>query len=418
MSSHNNIQVFEHETLKLNTNGFTDHHLNLLLKLNDAHGGVYFQPVYKGIKFNQYVGVLQVKGLTIEINPKADKYDTNDKWKNVLIPMLKACGKLNVKNSGKAQLKRQKVNLLEIYFENYLQEINMLLNQGFIKQYRNHTANINTLKGKLEFAANIRKNLVRKDRFYTTHQVYDQNHLLHQILYKALNIIGGFTQGTYLYDAVQRIEIQFPKLSAKNITVKDLDSIKLTRKSFAYKEALDLAELIILNYSPDLSGGKQNMIAFLFDMNNLWETFVLKQLQKYTKGKENMSVYGQESRSFIGNHTLRPDIRICINNEDYIVDTKWKIPYDAKASVQDLRQMYTYGRYWNAKKIMLLYPGAEEKSKVYRNFVNRTDYSEPETFHQCKVGFASVITKNNMTRLNTNLALNIIELLENSHLRK
>jgi hypothetical protein len=54
---------------------------------------VYFEPIAKGIKFNQYVGVIQVNGLTIEINPKADKDDTEDKWKGVLLKMLQACGK-------------------------------------------------------------------------------------------------------------------------------------------------------------------------------------------------------------------------------------------------------------------------------------------------------------------------------------
>ncbi len=412
LNNSKSIQVFEHEILKLGTDGFNEHHLNLLLKLNDAHNGAYFTPVYKGIKFNQYVGVLQVKGLTIEIHPKADKYDSDDRWKDVLIPMLKTCGKLKVKNAGKAQLNKQKVNLLEIYFEKYLEELNTLLHQGFIKQYRKHTDNVTALKGKLEFAGNIRKNLVHKERFYTTHQAYDKDHVLHQILYKALSIVGGFTQGTYLYDFVKRIEFQFPKLSPKNITVKDFDKVKLDRKSIAYKEALDLAKLIILNYSPDLSGGKQEMIALLFDMNNLWEIFVLKQLQKYAEGRKNTTVYGQQSTTFIGNHTLRPDIRICIDNEDYIVDTKWKIPYDTKASIQDLRQMYAYGRYWKAKKTLLLYPGAEEKSQEYKSFVNSADYLDSDTFHQCKIGFVSVLPINTTNSLNTNLATNIISLLE------
>lgn len=411
MNSSKSIQVFEHETLKLGTKGFTEQHLGLLLKLNDAHHGAYFMPVYKGLKFNQYVGVLQVKGLTIEIHPKADKYDSDDQWKNVLIPMLKACGKLKVKNAGKAQLNKQKVNLLEIYFEKYLEELNTLLHQGFIKQYRKQTANVTALKGKLEFAGNINKNLVHKERFYTTHQVYDRDHLLHQILFCALKIVGGFTQGTYLYNLVKRIEFRFPKLSPKNIKPKDLDRVKLDRKSTAYKEALDLAKLIILNYSPDLSGGKQEMIALLFDMNNLWEAFVLKQLQKYAQQNRNIEVYELENKTFIGNHSLRPDIRISVNAIDYIIDTKWKIPYNDKASVQDLRQMYTYGRYWKAQKTILLYPGDTLSSQVYKSFTTDNDYLEQNTFHQCKIGFVSVLAQTTNHSLNLNLASDIINLL-------
>ena len=395
MKSNKSIQVFEHQTLKIGEHGFTSGHLDLLLKLNDAHGGCYFSPTYKGLKFNQYVGVLQVKGLTIEIHPKADKNDSGEKWKGILIPMLKSCGKLNVRDAGNASLKKQRLNLLEIYFEKYLNELSELLYKGLIKQYRKETANVTALKGKLEFAGNIRKNLVHKERFYTTHQVYDADHLLHQILYKALKIVGKLSKGSYVYDFVKRVEFQFPEISSKKITSKELVTIKLNRKSAPYKEALDLAKLIILNYSPDLKGGNQEMIALLFDMNNLWETFVLKQLQRYADTKDNIKVYGQESKKFIANHTLRPDVRIRINDEDYIIDTKWKLPYDRKASVQDLRQMYTYCRFWNAEKALLLYPGdyAENKFKSYLT----DDYSKHENDeasyidHQCKMGFVSVL---------------------------
>ena len=34
--------------------------------------------------------------------------------------------------------------------------------------------NSEALKGKLEFAGHIQKNVIHKERFYTTHQVYDK----------------------------------------------------------------------------------------------------------------------------------------------------------------------------------------------------------------------------------------------------
>ncbi|WP_152287557.1 McrC family protein [Flavicella marina] len=408
MKTNKSIKVFEHHTLKIGEFGFTEDHLNLLLKLNDAHAGCYFTPTYKGVKFNQYVGVLQVKGLTIEIHPKADKYDADEKWKDVLIPMLKASGKLNVKDAGNARLKKQHLNLLEIYFEKYLNELSVLLHKGFIKQYRKNTANVTALKGKLEFAANLRKNLVHKERFYTTHQVYDADHLLHQVLFKALRIVDKLCQGSYLSDYVKRVEFQFPSVSSKLITSKEVSTIKLNRKSAPYKEALELAKLIILNYSPDLKGGNQEMLALLFDMNNLWESYVLKSLQKYGQKYNNIFVYGQESKNFISNHTLSPDIRICIDEEDFIIDTKWKVPKDAKASVQDLRQMYTYGRYWNASKAILLYPGHIDKSQSYKQFNNDNDPLD----HTCKLGFVSVLSENLEHNLNKNLGLQIVDLLQ------
>jgi len=119
-----NITVFEHQRIYIDEHGFTRTHLDALLKLNEYHGGTYFEPIAKGIKFNQYVGVIQVDGLTIEIHPKADKNDDDSKWKGVLLQMLQACGKLKASTAGAAHVKRQHLNLLEVYFELYLNENN------------------------------------------------------------------------------------------------------------------------------------------------------------------------------------------------------------------------------------------------------------------------------------------------------
>ena len=89
MKKRNTITVFEHQRLKIDEQGFQQVHLDALLKLNEYHDGNYFEPIAKGIKFNQFVGVIQVDGLTIEIHPKADKDDDDNKWKDVLLNMLK-----------------------------------------------------------------------------------------------------------------------------------------------------------------------------------------------------------------------------------------------------------------------------------------------------------------------------------------
>ncbi len=41
----------------------------------------------------------------------------------------------------------------------------------------------------------------------------------------------------------------------------------------------------------------------------------------------------------------------------FVLDTKWKLSGSASASMEDLRQMYAYNRFWKAEKAMLLYPG-------------------------------------------------------------
>lgn len=411
MTKHNTISVFEHQRLYVGEQGFKQVHLDALLKLNEYHEGNYFEPIAKGIKFNQYVGVIQIDGLTIEIHPKADKDDDDSKWKGVLLKMLQACGKLKAESSGAAHVKRQHLNLLEVYFELYLHHVESLVRKGLIKKYRKQTHNTKALKGKLEFAGHIRHNAVHKERFYTTHQVYDSNHVLHQVLYKALTIVDQFTKGTRLNDLSNRVFINFPQVDDKTITAQQLNSITLNRKSSNYSDALELARLIILNYSPDISSGKEKMLSLLFDMNELWETYILKQLQKACYGSD-IKVSGQESKSFWGSNSLRPDVVLRKGHQTYIIDTKWKRPNKSSASVGDLRQMYTYCRFWDAEKAMLLYPG-QSNENTFRMYLT-DDYSKDSIGnhnaieHQCKMGFVEVMKGE---ELNSDLGKEILSML-------
>ncbi len=255
---------------------------------------------------------------------------------------------------------------------------------------------------------------MHKERFYTSHQVYDTNHILHHILYEALDIIDQFTKGSRLYDHCKRIQLNFPEVPLKKLSKKQLDSVKLNRKTKGYHYALELARLIILNYSPDISGGRERMLSLLFDMNELWEEYVLKQVQKVATDY-GFTVTGQESKSFWSSNTLRPDIVLRRDGTVFIIDTKWKLPQNSTASIQDLRQMYTYSRFWDANKVMLLYPG-NPSDNAFQPYLTDDYFKYKDSIlkidHQCKMGFASVLNEGN-DDLDYNIGKKIFDLLIN-----
>jgi len=269
------IQVFEHERLTINNSPIEQRHLNLLMKLNELHGFKYFDFISNGIKFKQYVGVIEVDDLTIEILPKADK-DGSDKdtWRNILLQMLYITKTIEVENFGDAHVSKNNNHLLDVYFQLYLKELEQLIRLGLIKKYRSRKANVKSLKGKLEFAGHIQQNIVHKERFYTKHQVYDQDHLIHQILNKALGIVENFTKGSNLYDRVKRVQLDFPDVRNVKVSPVSFDKLILNRKSNIYKKAISISKMIILKYSPNIESGNEKMLALLFNMNKLWEDLV------------------------------------------------------------------------------------------------------------------------------------------------
>jgi len=415
LKSNANIIVYEHDRLTTDHVLFNSRHLNALWKLNEYHNFDYFDPIPNGVKFKQYVGILQVDGLSIEILPKVDKDNDTADWKNLLLQMLKACGHLKASSAGAANVKRQHLNLLEVYFELFLSEVEILIRRGLAKKYRKQTSNVKALKGKLEFAGNIRYNLVHKERFYTTHQVYNHDHVLHQVLQHALEIIEQFSKGSFLYDRCKRVLLNFPETTPLKITKKHIDSIVLNRKTAPYRNALELARLIILNYSPDIASGKEKMISLLFDMNRLWEEFILIQLKRELLDSKYI-VTGQDRQTFIGSNYLQPDVVIQHKedpNKVYIIDTKWKRPTSQSSSISDLRQMYAYNRFWNAQKAMLLYPGTPKNTR-FKDFETEDFFRTKEVTtriqHECKSGFVSVLDKDN--KLSSEIGKQVLMLLE------
>ena len=123
------INVFEHGKLIIEEPGFSRNHWKSFVKLNDANEGQYFDILHNGIRFKQFVGVIQIDNLLVQIHPKADKDDSNKKWRGVLIKMLKTCGHIKAETAGDASLNKQDLNLLEVYFEYFLNEIKSLIHQ-------------------------------------------------------------------------------------------------------------------------------------------------------------------------------------------------------------------------------------------------------------------------------------------------
>lgn len=411
----NTIQVFEHSFLSIGNRGFANRHFAALSKLNALHDYQYFDLKHNGVVFKHFVGVIQVDDLTIEILPKIDRYEPEEnktKWRDVLLEMLKVTKKLKIQQVGQANVSRQSIHLLDIYFEWFLNEVQLLIHQGLIKQYYKETGNVKALKGKLEFAGHIQKNLVHKERFYTTHQVYEKDHLIHQILGQALDIVSTLSKGNYLYSKCKKLQLDFPEVKVIKANEKTFTKIPKTRKTAPYDTALSIARLIILNYAPNVSSGSEKMLALLFDMNSLWEEYILVRLKQACNNTD-IEVFGQNSTGFWNSITIRPDIvlqkKVANEKDDIlIIDTKWKNIDQSQPSTHDLRQMYVYNEYWNATRALLLYP-SQQTNLDRESFIAFEAKSHVlGNNHECSLGRVSILNDNG--ELDTGIANEIIKL--------
>jgi 5-methylcytosine-specific restriction enzyme subunit McrC len=151
-----------------------------------------------------------------------------------------------------------------------------------------------------------------------------------------------------------------------------------TRNTERYRRAIQLARLIILNYSPDVRSGIEDVLAILFDMNTLFERYVYAQLKRAEGRRPESDIIfkAQTSRLFWkaeGMHKyIRPDIIAHIEKgpDRYriVLDTKWKVPRDGKPSDSDLHQMHSYNLQFGAARSILVYPQISEKKNIQGAF--------------------------------------------------
>ncbi len=171
------------------------------------------------------------------------------------------------------------------------------------------------------------------------------------------------------------------------VNTKTFENIYFDRKTKHYENAINIAKLILLNFSPDIVSGTNHVLAILFNMNDLWEQYVLVKLKKYAR-KHNLKVYGQTVKRFWNHRLLKPDILLEKDDEKFIIDTKWKNVRNKEVSMEDLRQIFAYNEFWNAKKGMLLYPDINDIPDFEGEYKNKKDN------HACKIGFIKVEENN------------------------
>ncbi len=393
------IQVFEHGTLIVGEQGFTGSQFDTLVRYNDRHGCAFFNVGYNRLHFGSFVGVIQVGDLAIEILPKLDYAagpDSKPQWQNALLQMLRQSGLLAVEAAPEADLRLGQSPLVDVYLDAFLTEVERLTHAGLVKRYRVSQGNLHKLKGRIQFAQHVRRNFLHRERMFTAHQVYDRDNVFNRILKCALGIVGNLAVRPSLVSRAAASQLWFEQVADTRVTADTFARLGFDRNTERYRRALQLARFIIQNYSPDFRGGHEHVIAILFDMNQLFERFILVQLHRAAPQFANrrLRVAGQVSKRFWSSKTIRPDIVASFDDAAtlrlVVLDTKWKVPGDGQPADDDLKQMFTYNLHMGARRSLLIYPRAHpSQSERLADFAPSS--ALPVTYrHSCGMCFVDL----------------------------
>lgn len=347
--------------------------LCVYLKKNIGNKSIVYD--YNKIKFINYVGIIKINNLIIEILPKISLSNDMIKDREILVFMLSKCNKLSVDINELLNSNILNNSLLDILAKVFSKKLLNELQKGLYREYVSKEEALSTIKGKILISKSIKENTINKNKMNCKYDEFTEDNLFNAILKRAISVILFSIKNDDVKKELNIINNVLNDISDIYIPNNIILNYKLNRMNNRFLECFTLAKLILLNSSMDKSLGKENGFSILFEMNYLYEEYIAVLLKEICSDT-NINVNDQEKSKYLLWNTLKerneialkPDIVIYKDNKPkIIIDTKWKsATIDGKEvyTQGDIYQMYAYiTTYEECQQCILLYPKTNENIK-------------------------------------------------------
>ncbi len=326
-----------------------------------------------------WVGVVQLGGLTVEVLPKFHRHgiDTLQARRN-LIYMLVTAGDVPARPRDVADLATGQTTLLDVFVDLFSRRLRDELHQGLHRSYERRSENSPKLKGKLDFSEHFKHNAARKDRFFVQYDDYVEDNQLNRIFKAACRRLRTVISRPSVDEVLKHCLLVLGDVKDTPVRPPDFDRVHFSRKNRRFKESFDFCRMLYLGLSPTGTFGQTRTYSLLFDMNSVYERFItdfmrsrvlrgdLRDRYRLHPQSKHLKRYllwtGPSERS--GPVRMKPDILLMgrDDQEPIIIDTKWKLLEEGTTgspkgiSTGDLYQLYAYAQRFGAQRSILLYP--------------------------------------------------------------
>lgn len=362
----------------------TERHFNSLKELcfSDKNQNLLQYSTKRGkeqIQIKNYVGVLEIKDLTLEILPKIGK-NSEKEARRALLKMLRALPNSPFKTLGQAHLNLCHLPLIEIFIYAFFTELENLLRGGLIHSFENVENSQNFMKGKLNFSEQLKRNHINSHQFHVSFDEFSPNFSLNKIIQSTLIFLEKqhFHQTNRIL--FQRIIEIFNEIEPSENLEKDFAEFEKHQQLYGnFKTLISWCKIFLSNRTFMPSVGSFRQSSLLFPTEILFENFVGKSIKKHFSDSFEVNLK-TSSKHLIENHLERPkfrlipDILLKTQSESVILDTKWKIIDSTKIKQNygieqtDLYQIYAYGKKYDCRQLFLVYPAHENFRKPLQVF--------------------------------------------------
>ncbi|MCB9495969.1 MAG: hypothetical protein H6686_03675 [Fibrobacteria bacterium] len=333
----------------------------------------------------------------IEILPKAeparregvlDRVRLARKWRWILLRMVSALPSIELDLDQIAGIATQDHSILEVFYGCFLKEVREIHREGLLRTYRMVRKDRTALRGRLVLGEDLRRNLVHRERVHTEAMEFDLVNSWNRVLVEGLRVVDRRTRNSNSRAQAKSFLVDRECWPRWTGAASAIPRLAYDRRTERYRNTMRFAELVLLSEYPDLSSGTNDVTALLFDMNALWEAWVLKCLQREVAGT-GWTLQDQVKLEYWRAHnvrrSLRPDIWLKPPTKHdstgltlfggklhltgpTILDTKWKVLQSPAPSDDDLRQLLAYSLRFDCPRGWLVYPQAHGLANTMGQF--------------------------------------------------
>lgn len=329
------------------------------------YAGVFFTPD------GTHIEVLPKLGRAFSLDTVGDR--RCEQARSALLTMLRALKDFAHLQTSSAHIRHQKMPLLEVFIGQFLNSVQQLVKKGVRSDYVRREGNLNVCKGKLNTAAHLRANLVRKQKFFCEYDEFLLDRPANRLLRSALAVVAKLTRSSRNQKLLQELEFSFDSVPFSADHQSDLGRLKLDRSMSHYQTPLAWSKLILNGLSPQATKGQHNAISLLFPMERVFEDYVAMVLKRQLENLHpGLMLKAQAKGEYLahyhhkGQFKLKPDLLLKAGEHNVaVMDTKWKL-LDSMASNNNISQADVYQMFAYAKKylsqhvdgrnVILIYP--------------------------------------------------------------
>ena len=146
------------------------------------------------VRARNWVGVVQIPGLQIEILPKTDA-DQGQARKNLLL-MMSVCRRLPIRERDIANLLLEKRPILEALIAVFSGRLLNELRRGLDQEYVRREENMGFVRGKIVLPVHLRRNLAHAERVYVVYDEFLADTPVNHILKRTCRVLLRQTRNT------------------------------------------------------------------------------------------------------------------------------------------------------------------------------------------------------------------------------